>query len=375
MVDRPSPAGTAGDGLPKSSPLTVAGTTSSGTTLRTRLRTAAKRWLLSSVLKRPIPMSLADRVTTARVKVLDDTLKSIGGIYFNVNIDDLCPLYISGEGGVDLGGGTGVGLSESIRRLLDDFPKLRLTLFTIPSCELWPRLRKRFGVTHSLDISLPMHRAWLDGYKDLVRQERVELGMHGFCHVQYDNPWFSRHTEFAFNTSAQSALLIAQGVRAFRAAGLEAFGFRQPGWDINSDLSLIDVLKENHFLYIAGSSPCAGLNGSGHLVSNIYPTLVNGLINIPQNVELDWAVAHIDEVIQQVVERAGMVSVKAHMRSPGTPNALSEQTLEKLYDLLRRLERRYGDLIRYATLERTAALVVGAHVANAGSSFTDCNFG
>lgn len=265
-------------------PLITSQLTSSGNRLRARIRATTKRWLLSKMLKRPIPMSLSARLPTAQVKVLDEDLKGVDSVYLNLNIDDLCPLYIGGEGGLDLGGGTGVGLSEGLRRLLDNFPKLRLTLFAIPSCELWVRLREKSGLRHSLDISLPMHRAWLDDYKDFVRRERVEIGLHGFCHVQYENRWFSRHTEFAFKTRAQSAAVIAQGIRVFRAAGLDPAGFRQPGWDINSDLSLIDVLREHHFLYVAGSSLNAGLNGSGPLVSNIYPTLVDGLINIPQNV-------------------------------------------------------------------------------------------
>jgi len=331
--------------------------TSSGHTIRARIRPPVKRWLLSKVLKRPIPTSLSDRLPTAQVKVLNEDLKSVDSVYLNLNIDDLCPLYIEGEGGIDLGGGIGVGLSEAVRRLLDNFPKLRLTLFAIPSCELWARQRKKSGLRYSLDISLPMHRMWLDDYKDLVRRERIEIGLHGFCHVQYENRWFSRHTEFAFKTEAQTAAVIAQGMRVFRAAGLDLTGFRQPGWDINSDLSLIDVLRENHFLYVAGSSPNAGLNGSGPLVSNIYPTLVNGLINIPQNVELDWSDTRIDEAIQQIVQRCGIVSIKAHMASPGTPNALSQQKIEKLGNLLLRIEVRYGSLIRHATLETIAAFV------------------
>src|SRR3990170_1089772 len=91
--------------------------TSSGHTIRARIRPPVKRWLLSKVLKRPIPTSLSDRLPTAQVKVLNEDLKSVDSVYLNLNIDDLCPLYIEGEGGIDLGGGIGVGLSEAVRRL------------------------------------------------------------------------------------------------------------------------------------------------------------------------------------------------------------------------------------------------------------------
>lgn len=90
--------------------------------------------------------------------------------------------------------------------------------------------------------------------------------------------------------------------------------------------------------------------------------------------ELDWSDTRIDEALEGIVQRRGIVSIKAHMASPGTPNALSQQKLKKLGDLLLRIERRYGDLIRHATLETIAAFVARKPVIrDYGPTSTNCH--
>jgi peptidoglycan/xylan/chitin deacetylase (PgdA/CDA1 family) len=224
------------------------------------------------------------------IKTTGNMVSQVGCIPCNLNLDDLCPEYYD-ERGLDFGGNVEKGLSVEIKRLLEDYPHVAVTFFVVPNSMDYHHFLLPFQhCKDKYDISSPSHVIWLEYYRSLAKTYNIEYAMHGCYHRQSENLFFSRHTEFAFKRRNETLQTIIEGKKIFKKAGLEAFGFRQPGWDINSDMSLCDVLKETNFEYIAGSSFDAGLNAVRERVSNYYPTRVNGLVNFPQNVLLDWCI-------------------------------------------------------------------------------------
>ncbi len=210
---------------------------------------AIKRILLKRVLRRSLPMSLVSPgyEPPVQIKPLEGLSAGNGKIPCNLNFDDLCPKYMD-EYGVDFGGRADKGLSIEFKRFLDDYPHAGVTVFVIPLCMIRRRsLRFSRQPRDRYSIAAAEHAEWLDFYKKLAAKFNIEYALHGCHHRQFENLLFSRRTEFAFKNEKESAEAIALALTTFKLAGLEPCGFRQPGWDINSDLSLVRVLKKNGF--------------------------------------------------------------------------------------------------------------------------------
>jgi hypothetical protein len=291
------------------------------------------------------------------VRVLRIPLRRCNRVLLNVNIDDFAP-YCSADGRLDLGGDIHGGLAAGLMRLLEDFPALRLTLFVIPDLQV---ARMAFCRQLRAGILEPHNAAWLNFYRHWSRLGRVELAVHGLHHRQTDNLLFQRHVEFAFKPYAAAKQAVGPAVQMFAQAGLPLTGFRPPGWGINGDLSLLQVVQEAGFVYLAGSSLDGGLNQGRQRVSNYYPSTIAGVLNLPQNVLLEWPKSRLLGQAERIARARGMISIKAHTRWNGSPNELTGPALAKLRWLLAAIVGRYGDRIQYATLY-DIAMMMSSHV-------------
>lgn len=183
--------------------------------------------------------------------------------------------------------------------------------------------------------------------------------MHGCYHFQEENPFFARHTEFAFKHEDETHVAVRRGMQVFDKCGWQVSGFRQPGWDINSDLNICRVLKQLGVNYIAGSSLDAGFNSGGiERVSNYYPTLINGIINFPQNIELDWEFERIRTEIDMLCKLRGLISIKGHFVDKGVCNCLNEENLVKLGSVVKYINGSYANRVEFITFTELAKKII-----------------
>lgn len=307
-----------------------------------------KKFIKRSLLKItgcPLPLSFgsSDDVLCAPVKVLTPDIFQHSKVFCNLNFDDQCPVHCDSQGR-DFGGNPSDGLAVRFKEFLQACPYVAVTSFVIPHF-----LGNRRGNVES-KISHNTNREWLVFYNCLAEQYNIEYALHGCYHHQKENRFFSRHTEFAFKNQAAATSAINQGLSLFADAGWHAYGFRQPGWDINGDLSICSALKRCGLKYISGSSLDAGFNSGGvERVSNYYPTVVNGIINFPQNIELDWELDRICSEIDRLYDLQALISIKGHFADKNVCNCLSQKNLEKLTKVASYINKKYKDSVEFIT--------------------------
>jgi hypothetical protein len=185
----------------------------------------------------------------------------------------------------------------------------------------------------------------------------IEYAQHGCYHCQSENVFFARHTEFAYKNEIESVRTLKKGLEILRQAGMSVHGFRQPGWDINCDFSICRAVKSIGLSYIAGSSLDAGFNDGRERVSNYFPVMINGIINFPQNVEIDWSFESMKMEVDKIVDLGGLISIKGHFVNGSMPNSFCKENIYKLRKLLDYLIQHYGTRIRYATLKEITGLI------------------
>ncbi|HUS46755.1 MAG TPA: DUF2334 domain-containing protein [Phycisphaerae bacterium] len=320
-------------------------------------KTAIKRAIVRRLLGRDLPMSLVSPGyrLPAHVRTVEDLVSRLGCVPCNVNLDDLCPMRAD-EDGMDCGGDIRGLLAAEIRKLLADYPHIAVTFFVIPNLRPSGRMSSSPPrPAERLSIASAANAEWRGYYHKLASEYNIEYAMHGWRHWQRENPFFSRRTEFAFKREGQAARAVEEGLATCRAAGFDVRGFRQPGWDINSDMSLLGVLRRKGFSYIAGSSLDAGLNAARRRVSSDYPSVVDGLINFPQNVLLDWDVTAIKSEIDRLVAAGGMISIKGHFTTTRMTNSLTPGNLAKLRVALDHLTSRHARRVGHFTMADLAS--------------------
>lgn len=318
------------------------------------LKLITKRLIVKKILRRELPLSLVtpEFRLPAQIKVLSGFVNDGGKIPCNLNFDDLCPKYFD-EDGIDFGGDIENGVSIRFQEMLKEYPYIAVTFFIIPDCMSSRRhLINSKNSEGRYDISSQKHGKWLQYYKSLASKYNIEYAMHGLHHWQFENVAFARHAEFAFKRQSESTVAVLLGREILMNAGIEVCGFRQPAWDINSDLSLLGVLKKAGFRYLAGSSPDAGLNAGTIRTSNYFPTIVGDVLNLPQNVALDWDIERIKQEIDKIVSIKGIISVKGHFVNAGMPNCLSSANVRKLRRVLDFLSSEYAGEIEYLTFRQ-----------------------
>jgi hypothetical protein len=287
------------------------------------LKSAVKRCYVRCVLRRPLPIGLAPaRESIPGARTLPLPHSADGATICLLSMDDLCPVPAS-ECGVDRGGEPGRGVSRSIEDLLESYPCLRLTLFVVPD------LRSgRPDEDNAVDAA--RNADWARYYRAWTARFGVEFAQHGLHHRQTRNRWFLRHAEFAFDRRDEARQALLDGAQRMEQAGFAVEGFRPPGWEIASDLSLLAELRAAGYAYVAASSLDGGLNAGVQRVSHYFPTSVNGLLNLPQNIGLDEPLEQMIEQALRARRRRGLISIKAHVADRGVANALTSRNLEKL---------------------------------------------
>jgi hypothetical protein len=275
---------------------------------------------------------------------------------FNLNFDDLCPLY---SHGVDFGGSPHSGINTWLIEFLEAYPEVKVTHFVIPHAD--PRFCGKLKNTEALAIADPCNRKWLAWLQELNRSGRVEIAAHGLSHYNEDIR-IRRHAEFAFTREADTRRAINLCREIFDAAKLVPTGFRQPGWDMAADLHLVDVVADYGFIYLAGSAPGAGLNYGRTRVPNNCPARIRSLVSIPQNVELGMPLDSALERVNQLVLSGSLVSLKGHYTNmKHIRNSLSSFARNNAEKILAHLRERFDGLIWFATLGEISERFAATH--------------
>lgn len=268
---------------------------------------------------------------------------------FNLQFDDA-----SAKDGVsdpyDYGGNPDGALVRSYLRLLEEEPELQVTLFVIPD----PTFREK-GFYRGVvpDGTWALDRRWAFS-AFLKTLPRTEIANHGLHHYQDEVRYFLKAREFEFKTRAECRETIDRSQAIFERAGFLPIGFKPSGWGIghNADFGLLEALSDSGFSYVALSSPVSGLNWDRNRVSNIYPQFVGGLLNIPQNVSLSWALPVILKTIDAIIERRGVVTIQGHFceQDRWMEDGIGPRMVEKIRDVMAYVKARYSDQIWFAQL-------------------------
>lgn len=269
-----------------------------------------------------------------------------------VNFDDLSPKG-PGNWAYDWGGDPDRGVNLTFRRVMDQFPHIKVTHFVCPDPQTECRL---FQPAHPGDrflITRPEHRRWLEWVHDEVETGRVEVAAHGLSHY---NP---RSTPVAAEFANEDAEAIVErlhaSLRVFEAAGLTVRGLRPPAWGVGKDQAIVAAAKQVGFLYGALSSVTEGLNKGGKQVSNIYPTWVDGLLHLPQNLIIEQGPLFGCQAAAAIVKASGLLTPKGHYSDTYSVLAgLYPENVRNLQALLVFLEERYAGQIWYATYREVA---------------------
>jgi predicted deacetylase len=300
-----------------------------------------------NILNLPIPFSLIDdNEYTININIvsLESILKSSDKIFCNINFDDQCPVY----GQVkkrDFGGNVNGGITEKLKQFLDNNPNVAITSFVIPNF-----LGNTRNFNNRFLLSNFEYSSWIKYYSDLSNQYNIEFALHGLYHFQKENPFFQSYTEFAFKKGIEAMKCILEGIKVFKKVGWNITGFRQPGWDLSTEIDLPKIAKEVGLKYIASNSYNAGFNAGGiERVSNYYPTFIDGIINFPQNIELDWPIENIYAKIEELIAVKAFISIKGHFVDKKSINCLNGKNLIKLQKVIDYLRNNYN-YIKFITL-------------------------
>ncbi len=307
---------------------------------------------ITTLTGNPLPLSLSRKKFIHKTIDLSHFFTTNQLIYCNINFDDQSPVYREIDGR-DYGGSIDFGISKKLEFFLKQNPDIAITSFVIPNFKgNTKEFRNKFLLTNSEYLE------WVNYYNNLAKRYNVEYSMHGFFHLQKENPFFQAHTEFAFKSHDQALECIQKSIKVFDSIGWPITGFRQPGWDLSSSVNLPEIAKKCNLKYIAANSYDAGYNASCiERVSNYYPTLVDGIINFPQNIELDWSIDKILNKIDFLVEIKAFISIKAHFVDKDLCNCLNEDNLIKLNKIAIYIKSNFNNKIKFVTLNTLSNLI------------------
>jgi len=270
---------------------------------------------------------------------------------FCLNFDDLSPFYFARY---DFGGNLNGNLIKQQEWLLSH-SNIKITHFVVPQSNFFLPISNKIHKiinfrTNKFAINNGKTLDWLNYFKNLINDGRVEIAMHGFR--QFNNHYYKRHQEFYYDSYDEIKGKLLASRKIFEDAGIRVFGFRQPGWGIDENFNLLKVLKELNFEYIAGSSFDAGLNMKEQRVDNYIPSWYQGILNIPQNIELDSSLDDIYKKIDSIVRESNLISLKGHFTNvKWITNNFRRNNFVKLKNIVGYLEQ-YK--IWYATFKEIA---------------------
>jgi len=261
----------------------------------------------------------------------------------NLNLDDVHPE--SSEHIADCGGDMEKGVFKYILRLIDEFPKLKVTLFVTPN---WvdkpsdPRPIKfikkvlRLKYTNKWEdepFRLDKHEEWCEWLNDLVKKGNVEVAIHGLYHHRDSDPHSAEFKDLDYE-ECKKRLILAEKI--FEASGIKYVrGFRPPGWGVSE--GLFRALRELDYSFISIDPVSCGLSNNKILRYKVF--VYKDLINIPQNWDIKRGT--IEEAIK-ILGKYGILSAKGHIQDrygrDYIGNGLNEESYENIRKLLLKLE-------------------------------------
>jgi|GEM_PF-2305907 len=271
-------------------------------------------------------------------------------ITLTLNFDDFNP-----QAGPDGDfGGLGGEVLPRLLQLLAEFPRLRMTLFTVPNWLDRP-FRHHSYVHHARRVlgmrpvvagwegdpfRLDKHPNWCDAVRGMLEDGRVELAVHGCDHY---NPRRVIHgQEFVDLDAGEAAERLCRAEDIFVAARLPfARGFRAPGWGHGP--GTVRALADAGYSFL-------GLLGSPYRLHE--PGSLEGMVLIPQN----WSIKEDPALALEVAAEHGVVHAKGHLAHgygrETIENGLSLEHVTNLRTALRSLEERFD--VRYELLSAYA---------------------
>jgi len=278
--------------------------------------------------------------------------------YLNVNLDDVHP-----EGSkhiADCGGDMERGVFRYIIRLIDEFPKLKFTLFVTPNWIYKPgsvkpvRWLKRlmglkdYNTWNGEPFRLDKHIEWCEWLNEFVKKGNIEIAVHGLYHHNTSFPHSAEFKDLPYE-ECKKRLIVAEEI--FKNAGLiYTKGFRPPGWGISE--GLFKALRELDYLYISLDPLACGI--SDKELSRFRVSVYGGLVNVPQN----WDIKRgsITEAMD-ILKKYGFLSAKGHIQDryekDYVGNGLTEKSYENIRNLLLKIEKE-GIKVKFVTLEEVA---------------------
>jgi len=319
------------------------------------LKDYIKACYIKGILRKQVPISFNEK---NNISFLDATPLTSDKVYCVINFDDLSPIPDDSKF-VGRGGGLNDFISVKQRELLQLFPFIGITHFMIPQ-HLPSDYYYIFDKDH-YSISNPVNREWMEYYLTLSKTYNIEFALHGLYHRQAENLLFARHTEFAYLNYKQSLKRLTNSLDIFHSVGIHPVGFRAPGWDMNSDMSLIDAVAASGFKYAGFNSYDGGLNATKQRVSNYHPVLIKGMINFPDNINIDWPFEKIKDTIRKIVDMNGIITIKGHFSKHILTNSLTEENAVKLIETIKFISSEYKQEIVFGTFKDVYEKLSNSH--------------
>jgi peptidoglycan/xylan/chitin deacetylase (PgdA/CDA1 family) len=298
-----------------------------------------------------------------------------------IGIDDVHPE--PSLDGSDCGGDLDRGALGLLENFLQRYRNVKVTLFVTPCHMFLPQplgIERLHRIARSIlgDIAdcvfyrffirrfepnrydIEKSKAFSLYLASLVKRRQVEIGIHGCFHFHVIPPYSS---EFKHLSEQETRRRIRIAVKKLARARISFVkGFAPPGWGVSR--SLLKVLAEEGFIYIAGSadfmSPVhvkavskeAGLKG----VPLIFPSRVfSNLINVPRN----WT-PHRNDLNRalKIIELGGLLGIHMHVENEyhGTylGNGITVQNIRRLEKLLDAIESIFGGSVDFLTFSEVA---------------------
>lgn len=269
-----------------------------------------------------------------------------------LNFDDLSPFKFRQY---DLGGDINGELIKQQEILLSSYP-LKITHFMVPKINFFLPINNRIAhivnfSTNQFSITNPMNIKWVAYIKELLLSNQIEIAMHGYTH--YNHHFIKKHQEFLYDDYQNIRYKLLKSKKLFEDIGINIYGFRPPGWGIDRNFKLLEVIKEIGFFdYIAASSLDGGLNYHSQKVSNEMPDWFDNLLNIPQNLELDLPYETLINNINELIIKNGLISIKGHFCNiDWMQNKFKRENYDKLNNILAYMKDKN---IWYATFKEVA---------------------
>lgn len=266
-------------------------------------------------------------------------------IFLNLNFDDFHP-----QKDPDFGGDPESGIFLLFKKLLKDFPGLKITLFTVANWIDKPRqgpnfffyLKEKFGFKviepyKTEPFRIDKHLNWSKEVRRLAEENKFEIAIHGYYHC---NPYlFSHSQEFKNLGEKETEERILKAEELFKKMEIPFKKiFRPPGWGMSENL--IKVLKKLNYKIISIFPSELKISKFGFL---------EGLLIPPQN----FRILEDPKDVINIAQEQGLVFIKGHIvqkwGSEIMRNSINKKNWENLYKTLTLLNEKFN--VNYVTLE------------------------